>query len=179
MAHPNDKQQPRNILRGLPCPRTPARSLWSRHWPCLPSAAAARVVLGFVASFWLRYRFAKTPLLVRFPIVRALAPVASGCGGMRVLGCVLARATPSLLLRRKGKTRACRLAPSGCLHSRFVLRALAFVPRSLGAAYGRAAPAAPLRFAVGDALNAALRPAPCVLRSRSVCPQLACHSRAR
>ncbi len=179
MAHPNDKQQPRNILRGLPRPRTPARSLWSRHWPCLPSAAAARVVLGFVASFWLRYRFAKTPLLVRFPIVRALAPVASGCGGLSVLGCVLARATPSLLLRRNGKTRACRLAPSGCLHSRFVLRALAFVPRSLGAAYGRAAPQVPLRSTWGDALNAALWPAISALRSRSVCPTLACHSRAR
>ena len=49
-----------------------------------------RLALFWASSrrFGLRYRFAKTTLLVRFPIVRALAPVASGCGGLWVLGCV-------------------------------------------------------------------------------------------
>lgn len=50
-------------------------------WPCFPSAAAARVVLGFV----------------RFPIVRARAPVAEGCEDICGLGFVLVRVKPALL----------------------------------------------------------------------------------
>ena len=50
-------------------------------WPCLPSAAAARVVLGFI---W-------------FPIVRARAPVAEGCEDICGLGFMLARGKPATL----------------------------------------------------------------------------------
>ena len=50
-------------------------------FPCFPSAAAARVVLGFI---W-------------FPIVRARAPVAEGCEDICGLGFVLAWDKPTLL----------------------------------------------------------------------------------
>ena len=50
-------------------------------FPCVPSAAAARVILGFV---W-------------FPYVRARAPVAEGCEDICGLGFVLARVKPSRL----------------------------------------------------------------------------------
>lgn len=70
---------------GKPRPRLALMAPTASHpincFPCFPSAAAARVVLGFL----------------RFPIVRARAPVAEGCEDISGLGFVLARALHSLL----------------------------------------------------------------------------------